>query len=150
MLDPLWLVSQPFSFHELAACWFPYCREKDLDAMGDFPKKLPDDPPNVTYPVKHKYLRHMSTYYLGITYDIGVTIPFRFFLRHHLSGAGLVRVSGTERVSRLSCCTIELDVCVPGPWIVGRTSTDSSSLVFESDWLMTSAIKTMAILWMTF
>eukprot|EP00435_Cladocopium_sp_Y103_P051520 s822_g16.t1 len=41
-------------------------------------------------------------------------LPFllHFLSEHHLSGAGLVRVSGTERGSRLSCCTVEcLDRC---------------------------------------
>eukprot|EP00913_Durusdinium_trenchii_P002823 g2614.t1 len=33
--------------------------------------------------------------------------------RHHLSGAGLCRVSGTERASRLSRCALELDVVAP-------------------------------------
>lgn len=42
-------------------------------------------------------------------------LPFllHFLSEHHLSGAGLVRVSGTERASRLSCCTLELDVMAP-------------------------------------
>lgn len=42
-------------------------------------------------------------------------LPFllHFLSEHHLSGAGLVRVSGTERGSRLSCCTVELDVMAP-------------------------------------
>ncbi|CAK8995468.1 DNA polymerase zeta catalytic subunit (Protein reversionless 3) [Durusdinium trenchii] len=42
-------------------------------------------------------------------------LPFllHFLAEHHLSGAGLCRVSGTERASRLSRCALELDVVAP-------------------------------------
>ncbi|CAK8995509.1 unnamed protein product [Durusdinium trenchii] len=44
-------------------------------------------------------------------------LPFllHFLAEHHLSGAGLCRVSGTERASRLSRCALELDVVACGP-----------------------------------
>ena len=124
----------PFLLHFLSECgtwaWVPPSR---LPLVGDFSAIVQSQlhlmVPQQEAPyfsrvfIIFSWSNHHVRNFLGryhclfsmITRGIFVVCPQQ--LRHHLSGAGLVRVSGTERASRLSCCTLECLEALVGVWV---------------------------------